>query len=152
AIDAIAQVGRRWAILEDVTEMAAAAAAVHLGAHHPVAAVARAFDPSLDWIIVARPARAALGFGLGYEQRLTASDSAGRAWTLLVIERAAAGTFGPVTAHDVVLLAREQAPPFLVGVGDRVFFLLHAASLSRCQMSDVRCQMSDVRCQMSDVR
>ena len=41
AVDAVAQAGRRRAVVEDVAEMAAAAAAMHLGAHHAVAAVLR---------------------------------------------------------------------------------------------------------------
>ena len=39
AVDAVAIAGRRRAVREHVAEMAAAAAAVHLGAHHEVAAI-----------------------------------------------------------------------------------------------------------------
>ena len=40
AVDAVAQAGRRRPVGEDVAEMAAAGGAMHLGAHHAVAAVA----------------------------------------------------------------------------------------------------------------
>src|SRR5262249_55972988 len=39
AVNAIAQMSRRRAIVEHMTEMAAAATAVNLGAHHAIAAV-----------------------------------------------------------------------------------------------------------------
>ena len=44
AVDAVAQAGRRRAVGKHVTEMAAAAAAMHLGADHAVAAVLRGLD------------------------------------------------------------------------------------------------------------
>src|SRR5262245_48383862 len=44
AVDAVAQPGRRRAVREYVAEMAAAAAAMHLGADHAVAPVDRVLD------------------------------------------------------------------------------------------------------------
>src|SRR5208283_5916774 len=100
AVDAVAQMRRRRAVLEDVAEMAAAAAAMHLGAHHAVAAIGRGLDRAGHRIFEARPAGAALEFLLGGEQRLTAAGAGKRAGTLLVIERAAPRRLGAVPAHD----------------------------------------------------
>src|SRR4029450_12600718 len=100
--------------------MAAAAAAMHLGAHHAVAAVLRGLDRARDRLVDARPAGATLELLLGDKERLAAARTGEGAGALLVIERAAAGRLGAVPAQDVILLGREQAAPLLVGVGDRV--------------------------------
>src|SRR3954471_22394678 len=126
AVDAVAQVRRRRAVLEHVTEVAAAAAAVHLGADHAVAAVGRGLDRARNRIVEARPAGAALELLLRCEQLLPAAHAGERAGALLVIERAAAGTLGAVAAQDIVLLGGEELAPLLVGVGDRETFLFHS--------------------------
>src|SRR6266852_6176526 len=90
AVDAVAQVRRRRAVVEYVAEMAAAAAAMHLGARHAVAAIDRGLDRARLRIVEARPAGAALEFALRDEQRLAAARAGKRARALLVIERAAA--------------------------------------------------------------
>src|SRR4029079_460788 len=54
AVDAVAQMRRRRTVLEHVPQMAAAAAAMHLGADHAVAAVGRGFDRARDRIVEAR--------------------------------------------------------------------------------------------------
>src|SRR5688500_18500131 len=64
AVDAIAQAGRRRAVRENMTEVAAASAAVHLGAGHSKAAVLGRFGRTGLRIIEARPAGAALEFAL----------------------------------------------------------------------------------------
>src|SRR5262249_34062882 len=102
---------RRRAVLEHVPEMAATAAAAHLGTHQAIAAVARGFDRAWHRIVKARPACAALEFRLRHEQRLAAAGADEGAGALLVVQRAAAGTLGAVPAHHLVLLGREQAPP-----------------------------------------
>src|SRR5262252_4627097 len=128
AIDAVTQMGRRRAILEDMTEMAAAAAAVHLSAGHAIAPVGRRFDRPFNRIVKARPAGAAVEFLLRYEQRLIAAGAGEGAVTLLVIERAAAGGLGAVLAHHLVLLRREQPVPFRVRVSDGVLLGVHDSS------------------------
>src|SRR5262245_14895150 len=128
AVDAIAQVGGRRAVLEHVAEMAAAAAAMHLGAHHPEALVRCGLGRARHRIVEARPASAALELGLRHEQGLIASGADEGTGALFVIERAAAGSFGAVLAHDVVLLGREQAAPLGVGAGDRVDLGVHRSS------------------------
>src|ERR1700722_13936522 len=111
AVDAIAQVRGRRAVVEDVAEMAAAAAAVHLGAHHAPAAIGYGLDRAGLRIVEAWPAGAALELLLRAEQRLLAAGAVERAGALLVIERTAARPFGAVLAHDVELLGREQLLP-----------------------------------------
>src|SRR5580693_3754815 len=111
--------GRR-AVVEDVAEMAAAAAAVHLGAHHAPAAVARGIDRARLRIVETRPAGAALELLLRGEQRLPAAGAIKRAGAFFVIERAAARPFGAVLAHDVELLGREQLLPLGFGVRDGI--------------------------------
>src|SRR5262249_38462246 len=112
--------GRRRAVLEDVAEMAAAAAAMHLGAGHAVAVVGQGFDRALLRIVEARPAGAALEFLLRGEQRLPAAGAGEGAGALLMVERAAARRLGAVAAHHPILLGRQELPPFRVGVGYRV--------------------------------
>src|SRR6185437_11542760 len=75
AIHAVAQAGRLRAIVEDVAEMAAAAAAMHLGPRHAEGAVFGGRDGVFERLVEARPARAALEFGVGREQRKVASPS-----------------------------------------------------------------------------
>src|SRR6516225_10658920 len=137
AVDAIAQMRRRGPVVEHVAEMAAATAAMHLGAHHAIASIGRAFDRTLDRVVEARPTRAALEFLLRYEQRLAAAGAGERARALLVVERAAAGRFGPVSAQHLVLLAREQTAPLLVRVGDCKPLVVHGSSSARVRR-DVR--------------
>src|SRR5581483_1972390 len=99
--------GRRT-VFKDVAEMAAATAAMHFGADHAPAAIARGFDRTGNRIVEARPAGAALELGLGAEQLLVAAGAVKRARALLMQQRAAAGTLGAVLAHDVILLGRQQ--------------------------------------------
>src|SRR5260370_3987528 len=128
AVDAVAQVRRRRAVVEYVAEMAAAAAAIYLGAHHAVAAIDRGLDRARLRIVEARPAGAAVEFSLRHEQRLPAPGARERAGAFLIIERAASRGLGAVLAHHLVLFRREQAAPLLVGVGDRVLLFGHGRS------------------------
>src|ERR1700674_4592705 len=100
--------------------MAAAAAAMHLGALHAPAAVGGALDRSRHRIVEARPAGAALEFLLRGEQRLFAARAIERAGALFVIERAASRPLGAVLAHDVKLLGREQLLPLRLGMRHRI--------------------------------
>src|SRR5205814_1308289 len=111
AVDAVALAGRRRAVVEDVPEMAAAAAAVHLRADHAVALVRAGLHRAGCWIVEARPAGAALELLLRYEQRLIAPRADERAGAFLEVERAAARRLGAVLAHDRVLLGREPLAP-----------------------------------------
>src|SRR4051794_11146109 len=89
AIDAVALMRRRRTVGEDVSEMAAATAAMHLGAHHAVAAVRGRLDRTRLGIVEARPPGPALEFALGDEQLLPATRAGECAGALLVIQRTA---------------------------------------------------------------
>src|SRR5215468_445843 len=108
--------------------MAAATVAMHLGAHHAIASIGRGFDRALDRVVEARPTRAALEFLLRHEQRLAAAGARECARAFLVVERAAAGSFGPVSAQHLVLLGREQTAPLRIGMGDRKPLVVHGSS------------------------
>src|SRR5262249_1162332 len=118
-------------VLEHVAEVAAAAAAVHLGAAHAVAVVLRRLHRARLRIVEARPAGAAVELALGAKQRLAAAGAAEGAGALLVVERPAARRFGAVAAQPVVLLGREQLAPFRIGVGDGILLGLHGGAPSR---------------------
>src|SRR5215471_13808624 len=105
--------------------MAAAAAAVHLGALHAVAVVRGGLDRARLRIVEARPAGPAVELALRAKQRLAAADTAERAGALLVVERAAARRLGAVAAQHLVLVRREQLAPFRIGVADGILFGLH---------------------------
>ncbi len=107
AVDAVAQMRGRRAILENMPEVAAAAAAMHLGAHHAVAAIGRGLDRAFNRNVEARPPGAALELLLRHEQVLTAGGAAEGAGAFLIVEGAAAGSLGPVPAQYVVLLRRQ---------------------------------------------
>src|SRR5215467_12220967 len=84
AVDAIAQMGRRRTVFKDMTEMTAAAAAMHFGADHAVTAVGRGLNRAWLGIVEARPAGAALELGLGDEQFLAAAGAEKRAGAFFV--------------------------------------------------------------------
>src|ERR1700680_301978 len=117
--------GRRRAVVEHMAEMAAAAAAMHFGAHHPEASIGRSLDCALDRVIEARPAGAAVEFLFGDEKFLAATGAHEGAAALLVIERATARRLGAVLAHHGVLFRGENASPLRVAMGDRVLLDWH---------------------------
>src|SRR5581483_127474 len=75
AVDAVAQTGRRRAVRKHMAEMAATAAAMHLGADHAVAAVHRFLDGARLRIVEARPAGTAFELALRLEQLLPAAGA-----------------------------------------------------------------------------
>src|SRR5260370_19716267 len=89
AVDAIAQIRRRGPVVEHVAEMTAATASMHLGAHHAISSIGRAFDRPLDRGVEARPAGAALEFLLPHVQRLAAAGAREHPRAFLAAERAA---------------------------------------------------------------
>src|SRR6516164_4559003 len=129
AVDAIAQMSGRRAVVEHVPEMAAATVAMNLGAHHAVGAVLRGLNRTRDRIVEARPTGSALEFLHRLEQRLAAARTAKRSAALLVVQRAASRPLRPVSAHDVVLLRRKQATPLGIGVSHRKLLVLHVCLL-----------------------
>src|SRR6202163_130261 len=99
--------GRR-SVIEHMTEVAAAPAAVLLGASHAVASVARGLNRVRNRLVEAGPAGAAFELGLGHEQGLPASGAGKCAGTFLVIEGATPRRFGAVPPHHFILLGGEQ--------------------------------------------
>src|SRR5260370_29026348 len=95
-------------------EMAAAAAAMHLGAAHEEAPVG--FGPAriLDRRGEARPTGAAVEFAAGVEQRLAAAGAVINPGAMLLVERARAGAFGAMLPQHPVLLRGQPLAPFLV--------------------------------------
>src|SRR5438094_6281871 len=69
AVDAIAQTGGLRPVGEDVAQVTLAVGAMHLCAAHAMAGVGAGLDRPLLGGIKARPARAAVIFGAGFEQR-----------------------------------------------------------------------------------
>src|SRR6516164_339274 len=120
-IHAIAQPGGLRAIVENVAEMAAAAAAMHLGAGHEEAAVGLRLDRLLDRRRKARPSRSAVELGIGGEQRLAATGAVVDALAVFLVERARAGALGAVLAQNLILGGRQLALPLLLVHHDREF-------------------------------
>src|SRR5437763_4218607 len=99
-------------------EVAAAAAAMHLGAGHEKAAVGVGLDRILERGKEARPSRAAVEFRAGVEQRLAASGAVINSGAVLLVERARPGALGAMLAQHPVLLGRQLAAPLLVALLD----------------------------------
>src|SRR5262249_35804152 len=105
-------------VLEDMPEVSAAAAAMHLGACHEIALVGRGADRVRQRLIETRPAGTALEFRVRGEQRQIAARAGEDAFALLVVERARARALGAAAAQTVVLRRREDAAPLLVALLD----------------------------------
>src|SRR5579864_1518746 len=121
-VHAVTQPGRLRPVVEDMAEMAAAAAAMHLGPRHAEGAVLGGGDGIVQRLVEARPAGAALELGLGGEQRQVAASAGEDALAMLLQKRARPGTFGAFLAQDFILLRRELRPPFGVGLLDFELF------------------------------
>src|SRR5580704_2485879 len=106
AVHAVAQAGRLRPVVEDVTEMAAAAAAVNFGPQHPEGAVFGFADGVLQRLIKTRPAGAALEFGFRREQRQVAAGAGECALAVLLEQRTRSRTLGAFLAQDFILLRR----------------------------------------------
>src|SRR4051794_13038176 len=132
-VDAVAQSGRLGTVVEDVAEMAAAAPAMHLGPEHAKGAILGLADIALDRLVEARPARAALEFGVGGEQRQVAAGAGEDALAVLLEQRAGARPLGALLAQDLILLRGELGTPFGVRLLDLEFLRGFLSSLrGRC--------------------
>src|ERR1700687_3464437 len=121
AVHAVAQAGRLRPIVENVTEMAAAAAAVDFGPQHPKGAVFGLADGVVERLIKTRPAGAALEFRLRGEQRQVAAGAGEDALAMLLEQRAPSRTLGALLAEDLILLRRKLRTPFRIGLFDLEF-------------------------------
>jgi hypothetical protein len=114
-VDAVAQAGGRRAVLEDVAEMGAAAAAQDFRSPHAVACVMlRIHDSFGDGLVEAGPAGAGVEFGVGIEQRLAAAHAFEHAFSLVVVVLSAEWAFGALQPRDDILLVGEHLPPFFI--------------------------------------
>src|SRR4030088_1976448 len=121
AIHAVAQAGRLRPIVEDVTEMAAAAAAVNFGPQHPKGAVFGLADGVVERLIKTRAGGAALEFRLRGEQRQVAAGAGEDALAMLLEQRARTRALGALLAQDFILLRRQLRAPFRIGLFDLEF-------------------------------
>src|ERR1700730_5476844 len=118
AIHAVAQAGRLRPIVEDVTEMAAATAAVNFGPQDPESPVFGLADGVLQWLVKTRPAGAALEFRFRGEQRQIAAGTGEDALAVLLEQRARSRPLGAFLAQDLILLRRQLRAPFRIGLFD----------------------------------
>src|SRR5580704_17843580 len=121
SVHAVAQAGRLRPVVEDVAEMAAAAAAMNFGPQHPQGAVLGLADRVLERLIKTRPTGAALEFRLRGEQRQVAAGTGEDALAMLLEQRAGPWALGAFLAQDVILLRRQLRAPFRIGLFDLEF-------------------------------
>ncbi len=114
----VAEARRRGAILEDVAEVPAAAPAVHLGAHHAVAAVDAGRHRALDRVGVARPPRAARVLRVRREQQGAASRAVEAPVPVFGVERVRPRRLGAVLPQHAVLLGSQRLAPLLLALPD----------------------------------
>src|SRR5262245_60781004 len=103
-VDAIAEPRRLGAVIEHVAEMAAAAAAMHLLAHHAEGEIGVLLHRVLDRRIEARPASAAIELGLGGEERQVAAGAGEGPLAMLFVEGTGEGALGVRFAQYGVLV------------------------------------------------
>src|SRR5258705_2905480 len=96
--------------------MSAAAAAVDFRARHPERRVLGFANGIVERLPEARPASAALVFGVRGEQRQIATGAGKDALAFFFQERARTWPLGAVLAQDFILLRRELCAPFGVGL------------------------------------
>src|ERR1700685_634008 len=118
AVHAVTQACRFRTILEDVTEMAAAAPAVELGPHHSEGAILGRADSIFEWPEEARPAGAALEFRFRGEQRQIAAGAGEDAPEMRLEQWTRVRTLGAFLAQDLILLRRQLGAPFGIGFLD----------------------------------
>src|SRR5205807_4936607 len=103
----------------NVAEMAAAAAAVNFGPGHEETAVGVGFDRLAERRPKARPAGAAVEFGVRRKERLSAPGAVIDSGAVLLIEGARSGAFGAVLPQHPVLRRRQFTPPLLLAQRNR---------------------------------
>src|SRR6185295_1491779 len=118
AVHAVAKPGRLRPVVEDVAEVSAAAAAVHLGADHHEGAVLGGLHRAGERGVEARPAGVALELRLRREEGKGAAGAEEAAVTVLVEQRARPRALGSLVPEDVVGRGREEGLPLGVGLLD----------------------------------
>src|SRR5215470_10751154 len=94
AIHAVALPGGFGAVLEDVSEMAAATAAMNFRSGHKKTSVGFGFDRAVERRPEARPAGAAVELGVRSKKRLAAAGAMVDPGAVLFVERARSGALG----------------------------------------------------------
>jgi hypothetical protein len=120
---------RRRPIRKNMAQMAAAAAAMHLGAYHAMAPIPALLDGAFAGIVKTRPASAAIEFFARHEKALSAAGAHEGAGAFFMVEGAAARRLRAMRAHHSILFRREKAPPFFICMGYVKRLALHGHSL-----------------------
>src|ERR1700722_685369 len=123
SVHAVAQAGRLRPIVENVTEVTTAAAAVNFGPQYPEGAIFMLAHRVVERLPKTRPAGAALKFRCRGEQRQIAAGAGEDALAMLLEKRARPRAFGAFLAQDFILLRRQLRAPFRVGLFDLEFLL-----------------------------
>src|SRR5690606_16709005 len=118
-VDAVPQPRGMRPVGEDVPEVAAAARAQNLGAHHPVARVGLLVDRALAGRgVEGRPAATGVGLRVGVEQLGPAAGAAVRAGLEHVVVLAGERRLGALFAEDPVALGIELRAPLGLGLAN----------------------------------
>lgn len=118
-IDAVAEVGWRGSVFEDVAEMAVAAVADDFGSDCEEASVGFFADVVfLDWFPVTRPAGAGFVFGFGAEEGQVAGNAVVGSFFFVVPIESGEGAFGSFFPNDSVFFFGQELLPFRFGFDD----------------------------------
>src|SRR6202034_3297775 len=120
AVHAITKPRRLGTVIEYVAEMSAAAPARNRRSHHAEAAVLGLVDRFVERCPKARPAGAAVEFGLGREQRQVAAGAGERAGAVFFEKRTRERPFGAFMPEYLISVRGQKLAPFVVGVRDFV--------------------------------
>src|SRR5947209_19143601 len=96
--------------------MAAASAAMHLGAQHSKCAVRGGADRVVQRLVETRPPGTAFELGVGREQRQVAACTGKDALAMFLQQRTRSRALGALLAQDLVLLRRELCTLLRVGL------------------------------------
>ena len=111
-IIAIAQIGRRWAVVKHMALVAAAARAMIFRARQNKLEISLKAEPVWDVVIKARPASAGVEFGLRSKELKPAASAGINAFAIFLIEGAGAGALSAFAAQDRELFGRQALFPF----------------------------------------
>src|SRR3981081_4480872 len=115
---AVAQAGRLRPIVEHVTEMATAAAAVNFGPQYPESPVFGPADGVVERLVRTRPPGASIEFRLRGQQRQVAAGTGEDSLAMFLEQRARSRPLGAFLAQDLILLRRQLRAPFRIGLFD----------------------------------
>src|SRR5688572_31481683 len=128
-VDTVAKAGRGRAVLEHMTQAAAAPRAVHLSAFHAVAAIDGGANRAVHRREKAGPARSAFELPLGHEQLVAAAGAREGAGPVFLQQCAGAGTLGGMFAQHGVLLRSERPAPLVLRLHHGKGFVLHGTAI-----------------------